>query len=524
MWRGGVRRDSFVYQQRALTARGFSIHPVSSTLIACKRGLEGGGGEIRSWRLREEACCAVICYQFFIKSQEGSKETIEMGNGHSLHAHKVCADSLSSAVFPEPSWDNVNSEELEMTDFSRGSNPHHSFGDGRKDPTTTCVQDLQDFEDDEEFEEELSWLMSSEDYLVACCLAPDSKEAWQDGQFQEEDMLVDEDDDEDEDFDNLSDKHRTLFQLSQKTGKYSIDDNGFPPKRRFSTTEPSSGLKQTWCSPLPSRSLVWKWMLPAGQTTTRPQKTTMIDMASQCPTGQQRVGTVQVSWTVAEGQDEMERAEVDWLCEPEWNNQEMEIFWHLLEPHFKKLLQVRDWRQLPDPCLPIVFLDPGDSHLLDRSLLHIQWHIWKGHYSQAVSDFRFVKGHFECSSRSLFLCKDRRDDIENLKLISVMDVSLPETLSEQIVTGPQPRKQMLHIRAQTVTTVRTNVLSLMKAAIPLTNSILQRTVPGLGLHPPGGVWPRDNSSDRESVGVCLIYTRHRRSSTGRKRGNVESPH
>ncbi|XP_025079100.1 uncharacterized protein LOC112555105 [Pomacea canaliculata] len=116
-------------------------------------------------------------------------------------------------------------------------------------------------------------------------------------------------------------------------------------------------------------------------------------------------------------QDEMERAEVDWLCEPEWNNQEMEIFWHLLEPHFKKLLQVRDWRQLPDPCLPIVFLDPGDSHLLDRSLLHIQWHIWKGHYSQAVSDFRFVKGHFECSSRSLFLCKDRRDDIENLKLV-----------------------------------------------------------------------------------------------------------
>lgn len=52
-----------------------------------------------------------------------------------------------------------------------------------------------------------------------------------------------------------------------------------------------------------------------------------------------------------------------------------------------------------------------------RSLLHIQWHIWKGHYSQAVSDFRFVKGHFECSSRSLFLCKDRRDDIENLKLV-----------------------------------------------------------------------------------------------------------
>lgn len=315
-----------------------------------------------------------------------------MGNGHSLHAHKVCADSLSSAVFPEPTWDNANSEELEMTDFSRGSNPHHSFGDLRKDPTTTCVQDLQDFEDDEEFEEELSWLMSSEDYHVACCLATDSKD-WQDGGVQEEDMLVDEDDDEDEDFDNLSDKHRTLFQLSQKTGKYSIDDNGvssqtavfnyrtqFGSKTNlvFTTSESFSGLEvdaSGWTDnyssaendndrhdfTMSNRSAASRnssGLLDSGRRTG--EEKTIRELRDVDLLNQNEIHDLV--------QDEMERAEVDWLCEPEWNNQEMEIFWHLLEPHFKKLLQVRDWRQLPDPCLPIVFLDPGDSHLLDRYL------------------------------------------------------------------------------------------------------------------------------------------------------------
>nr|KAG5697902.1 hypothetical protein BaRGS_026840 [Batillaria attramentaria] len=58
--------------------------------------------------------------------------------------------------------------------------------------------------------------------------------------------------------------------------------------------------------------------------------------------------------------------ELDWLCEPEWNNLEMELFWHVLRPHVESLLQPQHTAYLPEPCVPIRNMDAGDCKMLDK--------------------------------------------------------------------------------------------------------------------------------------------------------------
>lgn len=109
--------------------------------------------------------------------------------------------------------------------------------------------------------------------------------------------------------------------------------------------------------------------------------------------------------------------ELEFLCEPEWNNLELELFWHVLCPHLEQLLQPQHAALLPDPCLAVVNMDAGDCKQLDRCLLHVQWHIWKGSYSQAVSDFRAVRRHFRCGAQSQLIESGTRDDMESLRLV-----------------------------------------------------------------------------------------------------------
>ncbi|XP_070173333.1 serine-rich adhesin for platelets-like isoform X2 [Littorina saxatilis] len=109
--------------------------------------------------------------------------------------------------------------------------------------------------------------------------------------------------------------------------------------------------------------------------------------------------------------------ELDWLCEPEWNNFELELFWSVLRPHMEQLLEHGDAENLPDPCDTVFAMDAGDHKMLDRCLLHVQWHIWKGNYCQAVSDFRAVRRHFRCCAESHLIQSETRDDVENLRLV-----------------------------------------------------------------------------------------------------------
>ena len=60
-------------------------------------------------------------------------------------------------------------------------------------------------------------------------------------------------------------------------------------------------------------------------------------------------------------------AELDWLCEPEWNNLEMELFWSVLRPHLELLLLQDGAELLPEPCHVVVSLDSADRRMLDRS-------------------------------------------------------------------------------------------------------------------------------------------------------------
>ncbi|XP_076453638.1 uncharacterized protein LOC143288869 [Babylonia areolata] len=109
--------------------------------------------------------------------------------------------------------------------------------------------------------------------------------------------------------------------------------------------------------------------------------------------------------------------ELDWLCEPEWNNLELELFWSVLRPHLEHLLQPEDSELLPDACGAVCHMDADDSKMLDRCLLHVQWHIWRGSYRQAVADFRAIRRHFLCCAQSQLIESGTRDDVESLRLI-----------------------------------------------------------------------------------------------------------
>ncbi|KAL8609665.1 hypothetical protein ACOMHN_049745 [Nucella lapillus] len=109
--------------------------------------------------------------------------------------------------------------------------------------------------------------------------------------------------------------------------------------------------------------------------------------------------------------------ELDWLCEPEWNNLELELFWTVLRPHLEHLLQPEDSELLPDACRAVGRMDAADPKMLDRCLLHVQWHIWKGSYCQAVADFRAIRRHFLCCAQSQLIESGTRNDVENLRLI-----------------------------------------------------------------------------------------------------------
>ena len=58
--------------------------------------------------------------------------------------------------------------------------------------------------------------------------------------------------------------------------------------------------------------------------------------------------------------------ELDWLCEPEWNNFELELFWSVLRPYLEQLLEDGDPADFPDPCLTICSMDSRDHKMLDR--------------------------------------------------------------------------------------------------------------------------------------------------------------
>lgn len=109
--------------------------------------------------------------------------------------------------------------------------------------------------------------------------------------------------------------------------------------------------------------------------------------------------------------------ELDWLCEPEWNNLELELFWSVLRPHLEQLLQPEDSELLPEACRAVGCMDAADPKMLDRCLLHVQWHIWKGSYCQAVADFRAIRRHFLCCAQSQLIESGTRNDVENLRLI-----------------------------------------------------------------------------------------------------------
>ena len=58
--------------------------------------------------------------------------------------------------------------------------------------------------------------------------------------------------------------------------------------------------------------------------------------------------------------------ELDWLCEPEWNNFELELFWSVLRPYLEQLLEDSDHVDLPEPLVTICNMDTRDHKMLDR--------------------------------------------------------------------------------------------------------------------------------------------------------------
>ena len=58
--------------------------------------------------------------------------------------------------------------------------------------------------------------------------------------------------------------------------------------------------------------------------------------------------------------------ELDWLCEPEWNNFELELFWSVLRPYLEQLLEDSDHADLPEPLVTISNMDTRDHKMLDR--------------------------------------------------------------------------------------------------------------------------------------------------------------
>ena len=52
-----------------------------------------------------------------------------------------------------------------------------------------------------------------------------------------------------------------------------------------------------------------------------------------------------------------------------------------------------------------------------RCLLHVQWHIWRGSYRQAVADFHAARRHFRCCTQSDLIENGKRNDVESLRLV-----------------------------------------------------------------------------------------------------------
>jgi hypothetical protein len=59
--------------------------------------------------------------------------------------------------------------------------------------------------------------------------------------------------------------------------------------------------------------------------------------------------------------------ELDWLCEPEWNNYELELFWSVIRPHLEHLLEQKS-EEDPGclPCTTVAKADCSDPKMFDR--------------------------------------------------------------------------------------------------------------------------------------------------------------
>ncbi|XP_076435838.1 uncharacterized protein LOC143275537 [Babylonia areolata] len=115
--------------------------------------------------------------------------------------------------------------------------------------------------------------------------------------------------------------------------------------------------------------------------------------------------------------------ELEWLYEPEWNNTELGLFWNVLKPHLESLLLKggdEAEEDLPDPRVDVRGLDSSDPRMVDRCLLHVQRHIWKGNYRQAIADFRAVTRHFRScavSKSALIEGRELKNDVEILRMV-----------------------------------------------------------------------------------------------------------
>ncbi|KAL8593949.1 hypothetical protein ACOMHN_021801 [Nucella lapillus] len=202
-----------------------------------------------------------------------------------------------------------------------------------------------------------------------------------------------------------------LWRRRRRSKAQSVDDDAsLPPPANEDEESRDLEKELEWLVADPEKTLSTQDVESSNDTTTTVLAKPKPPEPSACPQGGQT--------TCGGGSGEW--GEVEWLCEPEWNNLEMEVFWGLLRPHLEHLLRVEVPGEdlLPLPRVYLSSMDASDHTMMDRCLLHVQRHIWTGNYRQAVADFRAVLRHFRsCAEKSGLLQCAVKNDVEVLRLV-----------------------------------------------------------------------------------------------------------
>ena len=101
--------------------------------------------------------------------------------------------------------------------------------------------------------------------------------------------------------------------------------------------------------------------------------------------------------------------------EPEWNNLELEIFWHVMKAYIDELFDGAFY--LPEPDIVLKRLKRTSARDFEACLFHVQYLIWSGRYSMAVSDFLATKSYFKSSATFRFSDILKRGDMEAIRLL-----------------------------------------------------------------------------------------------------------